>query len=114
MAIRKTHPAVTPSRIAALSALAKKIDTEELDELKAMGQAARRRHETLHGLIQGLKAVRLERGLSLGEIGERSGIGKANLSRLENAADPNPTVETVLRYAESLGVSVSFGIESPR
>jgi transcriptional regulator with XRE-family HTH domain len=50
-----------------------------------------------------LKAARLQQGLSLTEVGERSGIGKANLSRLENDASPNPTWDTIIRYAESVG-----------
>jgi DNA-binding XRE family transcriptional regulator len=112
MTPRKTHPTLTPDRVASLSALARKIDAEETDDLKVMGRSVLARHKTLRELILGLKAVRLERGMSLGEAGEKSGIGKANLSRLENDAEPNPTIDTVLRYAESLGVTVRFAIDA--
>jgi DNA-binding XRE family transcriptional regulator len=102
-AIRKSHPKITPARIAALSKLAKKIDREEADSIKAKGAAVFARHEIIQTVIAALKAARQEQGLSLSEIGERSGIGKANLSRLENDAAPNPTWDTIARYADSVG-----------
>ena len=37
------------------------------------------------------------------EVEDRSGIGRAALSRLENEYEPNPTVTTLTRYAEALG-----------
>ena len=57
-----------------------------------------------------LKAERQALGLSLSDIEEKSGIGRAALSRLENEAEPNPTVVTLTRYAEALGkrLVVSF------
>ena len=57
-----------------------------------------------------LKAERQAQGLSLSEIEERTGIGRSALSRLENETEPNPTVVTLIRYAEGLGkrLVVSF------
>jgi transcriptional regulator with XRE-family HTH domain len=37
------------------------------------------------------------------EIGARAGIDKSNLSRLENNVDPNPTIDTLSRYATAVG-----------
>jgi DNA-binding XRE family transcriptional regulator len=102
-ATRKTHPKMTPQRIAELAELAKKIDREEDESIKAKGRAIFRRHEMMQKVIAGLKAARQAQGLSLAEVGEKSGIGKANLSRLENDASPNPTWDTIARYAESVG-----------
>jgi DNA-binding XRE family transcriptional regulator len=101
--IRKSRPKMTPQRVAALSKLAKKIDREEGDLIKAKGRAVFARHAAMQQVIALLKAARLEQGLSLAEVGESSGIGKANLSRLENDASPNPTWDTIARYAESVG-----------
>jgi len=109
----KMHPALTPGRIAELSALAKKIDREEGDELRAAGRAILLRHETVKKLIIALKAVRLEKKLGLEEVGEKSGIGKTNLSRLENHAAPNPTIDTLLRYAEPLRVNLRVSMSQP-
>jgi predicted transcriptional regulator len=57
-----------------------------------------------------LKAERQALGLSLSDVEKRTGIGRAALSRLENEAEPNPTVVTLIRYAEALGkqLVVSF------
>lgn len=109
---RKTHPALTPQRIAELSALAKKIDREEADELKAIARAMFLRHETVRDLIAAMKAARLEKKLSLDEVGEKSEIGKANLCRLENLPTPNPTLDTLLRYADAVGVKLRVSLSS--
>lgn len=50
-----------------------------------------------------LKAERLRQQLSLSDIQERTGIERPNLSRLENEAEANPTIATLIRYAEALG-----------
>lgn len=71
------------------------------------------RHERLRDIVQVLKAERQRLGMSLAEVGERSGIGKANLSRLENDPDPNPTVDTLLRYAEALGRAIHIALSEP-
>ncbi len=58
-----------------------------------------------------LKRVRSERGLSLADIADRSGIDRAAISRLESGKNPNPTFETVARYAAALGVRVRVVVE---
>jgi DNA-binding phage protein len=50
-----------------------------------------------------LKAERLRQQLSLSDVQERTGIERPNLSRLENEAEANPTIATLIRYAEALG-----------
>lgn len=110
---RRTHPALTPQRIAELSDLARKIDQEEAEQIKSEGRAILLRHETVKKLIRAVKKARLARGLSLGEVGERSSIGKANLCRLETDLDPNPTLDTLLRYAEAVGVEIRVMIGEP-
>ena len=72
----------------------------------ALGRQIKGRHERLRQAIAALKSKREELGLSLVEVGERTGIGKANLSRLENAANPNPTIGTLMRYADALGTEI--------
>lgn len=108
---RKTHPKLTPARISRLSKLAKKIDRDEDDVIKAKGRAIFARYERMQQLIAALKAARQAQGLSLAEVGERSGIGKANLSRLENDALPNPTWDTIWRYAESVGRKLQVRVQ---
>jgi hypothetical protein len=105
---------------------------EELSELK--GERARFSHERpgLEDLIasgehegpyrQGnimalltavaeLKRHRDERGLSLTDVSERSGLDRALLSRLENGKILNPTMATLWRYADAIGAQVSLAVE---
>ena len=61
--------------------------------------------------IGGLRRHREQAGLSLGDVAERSGIDKASLSRLENGWYPNPTVNTLARYARAIGKRLVVSLE---
>jgi transcriptional regulator with XRE-family HTH domain len=50
-----------------------------------------------------LRRLRIARDLSLSELARRSGVAKGTLSKLE-AADGNPTLETLWSIANALGV----------
>lgn len=64
--------------------------------------AQQRRQAQLRGTLALLKSTREATGLSLADVAVRTGIDKANLSRLENAEDANPTLDTLQRYAQAL------------
>ena len=53
-----------------------------------------------------LKAERVQKGLSLSAMKERTGIERSTLARLENNAEANPTVNTLTRYADAVGKKV--------
>src|SRR5207244_3222349 len=53
--------------------------------------------------LQALKQTRNRRGLSIGDVAERSGLDRAVVSRLENGKQDNPTVATLMRYAAAVG-----------
>src|SRR4029077_8708800 len=57
-------------------------------------------------LFYGLKKEREAAGLSLVDMEKRTGMDKAALSRLENGRQPNPTIDTLLRYAAALGKQI--------
>lgn len=61
--------------------------------------------------IGGLRQHREQAGLSLGDVAERSGIDKASLSRLENGWYPNPTINTLVRYARAIGKRLVLDLE---
>ena len=65
------------------------------------------RRAKLHDTVQLLKTERELRGLSLSDIEEKTGISKSAISKLENNDDANPTVSTLSRYAEALGMTLS-------
>jgi DNA-binding Xre family transcriptional regulator len=52
-----------------------------------------------------LKVARMREGLSLGEIAEKTGIDRGNLSKLENNVD-NVELNTLARLADALGYDV--------
>ncbi len=53
--------------------------------------------------LQSLKRERQRRGLSIGDVAQRSGLDRAVISRLENGKQDNPTVATLMRYAAAIG-----------
>ena len=57
-----------------------------------------------------LKQLREEAGLSLADVSERTGIDRAAICRLENGQHQNPTIGTLNRYADALGMRVSFQV----
>ena len=54
-------------------------------------------------LIHELKQARAAAGLTLAVVSKRTGMDQATLSRLENGRQPNPTVDTLWRYARAVG-----------
>ena len=72
-------------------------------EYKRRSEASR---AALRQTFQLLRSERKAQGITLQELERRTGIGRGALSRLENARDPNPTLQTVQRYAAALGKEV--------
>ena len=54
-------------------------------------------------VIHELKQAREVAGLTLAAVSKRTGMDQATLSRLENGRQPNPTVDTLWRYAHAVG-----------
>ncbi len=55
-----------------------------------------------------LKAERMKKGLSLADMKDRTGIERSTLSGLEksgleNSGEANPTLNTLVRYADAVG-----------
>lgn len=53
-----------------------------------------------------IRKLREERGLSLADVSEKTGLNPGTLSRLESGKVANPGVLTLMSIAEALGVSV--------
>lgn len=77
------------------------------EEMIASGAAARLGLNVIPApaldLLRHLKASREAAGLTLADVSARSGIDQPALSRLENGHTPNPTLDTLWRYASALG-----------
>ena len=66
--------------------------------------------EELRNAMQLLRQARENAGLSLADVAARSGIDKSRLSKLENDPHPNPTLNTLTRIANAIGVRLSIRI----
>lgn len=59
-----------------------------------------------------LKEARMRQGLSLADMARRSGLTRPAISRLENGLRPNPTLDTLFRYAAALGLEIRLAVWS--
>ena len=101
--IRRELTADERKRVAAARAEVEQDKPEIQRKAKRYKQEADAARATLHEALQLLKEERCRQGLSLADIQERTGIERPNLSRLENESEANPTIATLIRYAEALG-----------
>ncbi len=103
MARISSHPKLTASKLADLRAAAKQIDSTEKAAIVAQGRAHFARRERIAGMLAGIQLARQAKGMTLDDMARRTGIGKANLSRIFNADDANPTLDTAMRIAAAVG-----------
>jgi ribosome-binding protein aMBF1 (putative translation factor) len=66
--------------------------------------------DDFEGFIRSLRAARESAGLSLDEVASRSGIDKAQLSRLENGKVLDPRPSTLSRYARAIGKRLAWSL----
>lgn len=59
-------------------------------------------------LLHDLKKARAAAGLSLADVAERTGMDKAVLSKLENGQHGVPTLPSLARYAQAVGLRLSL------
>lgn len=65
----------------------------------------------LLGFVEVLRQERERKGLSLTEVAERSGLTRAMLSKLENGRNPNPTLDTLARYALAMDMELKLSVD---
>lgn len=75
----------------------------ELPELVVRHHERTAARDQLQELCEQLKAAREHKGLSLSDLTELTGMERSALSKLETGQRPNPTIETLVRYAEAVG-----------
>jgi predicted transcriptional regulator len=84
---------------------------EILAEGRRIKAAHNRVRVAVRDALKFLKAQRQAQGLSLSDVQQRTGISRPALSRLENETEPNPTMVTLIRYAEALGKKLMVKFE---
>jgi DNA-binding XRE family transcriptional regulator len=93
---------LTPDEAAKYRQVREQVE-RELPELVARHQERMTTLESLETLFPQLKAAREARGLSLSELTALTGIDRSALSKLESGQRPNPTLHTLVRYADAVG-----------
>jgi len=54
-----------------------------------------------------LRKLREAKGLTQGELGDRAGLHRVYVTKLETGAETNPTLDTLKGLAKALGVPVT-------
>jgi len=93
---------LTPEEAAKYKAIREQV-AAELPDLIARHHERMAALDQLQELLSQLKASREEKGLSLADVADLTGMDRSALSKLETGQRPNPTVETLVRYAEAVG-----------
>jgi DNA-binding Xre family transcriptional regulator len=93
---------LTPVEAAKYKAIREQV-AEELPDLIARHHERMATLDQLQELLMQLKAAREAKGLSLADLTEITGMDRSALSKLETGQRANPTVETLVRYAEAVG-----------
>lgn len=112
---RKTER--TPKELAELRAVRETFqrDRPGPEELAASGDYdGPFRHVDVMALLSALTQVKRERelrGLTLADVSERSGLDKGMLSRLENGKILNPTMTTLWKYSNAVGMTLRMSAE---
>lgn len=58
-----------------------------------------------------LKQLRESKGFGVNQLAQKSGVNASQISRFENGQRKEPTLETVKKLSNALGVSVSYFTE---
>ncbi|MBW3597065.1 MAG: helix-turn-helix domain-containing protein [Planctomycetes bacterium] len=93
---------LTPEESAKYQAVREQV-AQELPELIDRHHERMATLDRLDELLKQLKTAREAKGLSLADMTRLTGMDRSALSKLETGQRPNPTVETLVRYAEAVG-----------
>ena len=101
---------LTPDEAAKYQAIRAQV-AEELPDLIARHHERTAVLDQLPELLRQLKAAREARGLSLADLTRLTGMDRSALSKLETGQRPNPTIETLVRYAAAVGKRLVVSLE---
>src|SRR4051812_45627979 len=93
---------LTPEEAAKYKTIRQQV-AHELPELIARHEDRMAKLDQLNELFGQLKAAREAKGLSLSDLTEMTGMDRSALSKLESGQRANPTVDTLIRYADAVG-----------
>lgn len=93
---------LTPEEAAKYKAIREQV-AGELPDLIARHHERSANFDQMEVLLGQLKAAREAKGLSLADLTDLTGMDRSALSKLETGQRPNPTIETLVRYADAVG-----------
>ena len=105
------HRRLSPEEAAKYREIREQV-TEELPDLIARHHERLIALDQLGDLVQQLKAAREKQGLSLSDLTRLTGMDRSALSKLETGQRLNPTVGTLVRYAEAVGKRLVVSLEN--
>src|SRR5205085_1623720 len=70
--------------------------------------------DQVRALLCQLRARREEKGLSLADLTQLTGMDRSAIAKLENGQRANPTIATLSRYARALGKRLVLSVEDVR
>ena len=93
---------LTPEEAAKFKAVREQV-AKEVPDLIARHHDRMAGLDQLQELLKQLKAAREEKGLTLSNLTDLTGMDRSALAKLETGQRSNPTIETLVRYAEAVG-----------
>lgn len=113
---KRIHRELTPEEQSRLRRARQEAEEDRL-QIEQLAHRAKADHDAvLVEIRQAVEALRTERttqGLSLAAVKDRTGFSRSSICRLENDLEPNPTVSTLIRYAQALGKRLVISLEDP-
>ncbi|MFO0964817.1 MAG: helix-turn-helix transcriptional regulator [Gemmataceae bacterium] len=104
---------LTPEEAAKYKVVREQV-AQELPDLIARHHDRMATLDQLQDLILQLKAARESKGLSLADLTDLTGMDRSALSKLETGQRANPTVDTLVRYAEAVGKRLVVALADAR
>jgi len=101
---------LTPEEAAKYRAVREQV-AKELPELIERHHERLTAADQLEALLQQLKSAREAKGLSLADVMSLTGMDRSAISKLETGQRLNPTLETLVRYAEAVGKRLVVSVE---
>jgi ribosome-binding protein aMBF1 (putative translation factor) len=94
-------------------------DKPTIDQLVAIGELSGNTvpmslYLEIQQLLHELKKARETEGLSLADIAGRTGMDKAVLSKMENGQHGIPTLPTLARYAQAVGLRLALCLSTEK
>lgn len=102
---RRFRPKMTLAELEAMGELTEE-DTAEIRAHRAAGPPA----WPARALAAALRAERERRGLSYSELATASGIDRAAIHKIETGLNRNPTVATLGRLAQAMGLELAWSL----